>query len=100
MRAALSLSPQLRHSTAARAFVSTAVALGACCCALACVLATAAAAPSPTYAQPGSAASHTSPIETHHSLNRPFDSHSVYWRYGGATVFTQKAIRLTPATQV
>jgi hypothetical protein len=23
----------------------------------------------------------------------------VYWKYGGATVFTNKAIRLTPATQ-
>jgi mannose-binding lectin 2 len=51
------------------------------------------------YAQPGSAATHTSPVETHHSLDRPFDAHSVYWKFGGSSVFTNKAVRLTPATQ-
>lgn len=51
------------------------------------------------YAQPGSAATHTLPIETHHSLDTPFDAHSVYWKYGGATVFTNRAVRLTPASQ-
>lgn len=50
-------------------------------------------------AKPGSAATHHKPIETHHSLSRPFDSSSVYWQFGGATVLTDKLVRLTPATQ-
>lgn len=50
-------------------------------------------------ALPGSPETHRRPIETHHSLHHPFDQSSVYWKYGGSTVMTTKAIRLTPATQ-
>eukprot|EP00455_Lapot_gusevi_P012269 TRINITY_DN1577_c0_g1_i2.p1 TRINITY_DN1577_c0_g1~~TRINITY_DN1577_c0_g1_i2.p1 ORF type:complete len:437 (-),score=179.18 TRINITY_DN1577_c0_g1_i2:338-1648(-) len=48
---------------------------------------------------PGSPETHHLPVETHHSISHPFDAHAVYWKYGGATVVTNKFIRLTPATQ-
>lgn len=48
---------------------------------------------------PGSAATHHRPLESHHSLAKPFDSSSVYWQFGGSTVLTDKYVRLTPATQ-
>lgn len=47
-------------------------------------------------AKPGTAASHHSPIESHHSLQRPFDVSMPYWKYGGSTVATESFIRLTP----
>jgi len=49
--------------------------------------------------QPGSAASHHLDIESHHSLNRPFDVSLPYWKYGGDTVCTESFIRLTPNIQ-
>jgi len=38
-------------------------------------------------------------IEVHHSLHRPLDQSQVYWNFGGSTVLTKNAIRLTPAAQ-
>jgi hypothetical protein len=39
------------------------------------------------------------PLQNHHSLSVPFDQSQVYWMFGGSTVLTQRAIRLTPTSQ-